>query len=41
MVKSIAEEAGVPMPSFFGYVLRYSVPYLVTTFLLVTWMFFA
>jgi Na+/H+ antiporter NhaD/arsenite permease-like protein len=40
MVKSIAEEAGVPMPSFFGYVLRYSLPFLVTTFLAVTWIFF-
>ena len=41
MVKSIAEEAGVPMPSFFGYVFRFSLPFLVTTFLLVTWLFFA
>ena len=40
MVKSIAEEAGVPMPSFFGYILRYSLPFLVTTFLVVTWLFF-
>jgi Na+/H+ antiporter NhaD/arsenite permease-like protein len=40
MVKSIAEEAGVPMPSFFGYVARYSLPVLVTTFLVVTWLFF-
>jgi Na+/H+ antiporter NhaD/arsenite permease-like protein len=40
MVKSIAEEAGVPMPSFFGYIFRYSLPCLVTTFLLVTWIFF-
>ncbi len=40
MVKSIAEEAGVPMPSFFGYILRYSLPFLVTTFLIVTWVFF-
>jgi Na+/H+ antiporter NhaD/arsenite permease-like protein len=32
MVKSIAEEDGVPMPSFFGYVLRFSLPFLVTTF---------
>ena len=40
MVKSIAEEAGVPMPSFFAYILRYSLPYLVTTFLVVTWVFF-
>ncbi len=41
MVKSIAEDAGVPMPSFFGYILRYSLPCLVTTFLVVTWAFFA
>jgi Na+/H+ antiporter NhaD/arsenite permease-like protein len=40
MVKSIAEEAGVPMPSFFGYVLWYSLPFLVTTFVAVTWIFF-
>jgi Na+/H+ antiporter NhaD/arsenite permease-like protein len=40
MVKSIAEEAGVPMPSFFGYIVRYSVPFLVTTFVVVTWLFF-
>jgi Na+/H+ antiporter NhaD/arsenite permease-like protein len=40
MVKSIAEEAGVPMPSFFGYVLRFSLPFLVTTFLAATWVFF-
>jgi Na+/H+ antiporter NhaD/arsenite permease-like protein len=40
MVKSIAEEAGVPMPSFFGYIIRYSLPMLVTTFLVTTWLFF-
>jgi Na+/H+ antiporter NhaD/arsenite permease-like protein len=40
MVKSIAEEAGVPMPSFFGYILRYSLPFLVTLFLVMTWVFF-
>jgi Na+/H+ antiporter NhaD/arsenite permease-like protein len=40
MVKSIAEEAGVPMPSFFGYILRYSLPFLVTLFALMTWLFF-
>jgi Na+/H+ antiporter NhaD/arsenite permease-like protein len=40
MVKSIAEEAGVPMPSFFGYILRYSLPFLVTVFLVMTWIFF-
>jgi Na+/H+ antiporter NhaD/arsenite permease-like protein len=40
MVKAIAEEAGVTMPSFFGYVLRWSLPILIPTFLLVTWIFF-
>jgi Na+/H+ antiporter NhaD/arsenite permease-like protein len=40
MVKSIAEEAGVPMPSFFGYMGRYSIPFLIPTFLLATWIFF-
>ncbi len=40
MVKSIAEEAGVEMPSFFGYILRYTLPCLVPIFLLVTYVFF-
>ena len=40
MVKSIAEEAGVPMPSFFGYIVRYSLPVLIPAFLLVTYLFF-
>jgi Na+/H+ antiporter NhaD/arsenite permease-like protein len=40
MVKSIAEEAGVPMPSFFGYIVRYSLPVLIPVFLFVTWVFF-
>jgi Na+/H+ antiporter NhaD/arsenite permease-like protein len=40
MVKAIAEEAGYPMPSFFGYILRYSLPVLVPIFLVVTWVFF-
>jgi Na+/H+ antiporter NhaD/arsenite permease-like protein len=40
MVKSIAEEAGVSMPSFFGYILHYSLPVLIPTFLLATWIFF-
>jgi Na+/H+ antiporter NhaD/arsenite permease-like protein len=38
MVKSIAEKAGVAMPSFFGYML-YSVGILVPLFLLVTILF--
>ncbi len=40
MVKSIAEEAGIPMPSFFGYVGRYSLPILIPVFGLITWLFF-
>ena len=40
MVKSIAEEAGVPMPSFFGYMFKYSFVYLVPTFVLATLVFF-
>jgi Na+/H+ antiporter NhaD/arsenite permease-like protein len=40
MIKSIAEEAGVPMPSFFGYMLRYSIPFLIPVFVLVTLLFF-
>jgi Na+/H+ antiporter NhaD/arsenite permease-like protein len=39
MVKSIAEEAGVRMPSFFGYML-YSVGILVPIYLAFTWLFF-
>lgn len=40
MIRSIAEEAGVTMPSFFGYILKYSLPILLPSFLLVTWLFF-
>ncbi len=40
MVRSIAEEAGVEMPSFFGYILKYSLVFLVPTFVLVTLIFF-
>ncbi len=39
MVKSIAEEAGISMPSFFGYILKFSLPILIPAFLLVTWVF--
>jgi len=41
MVKSIAEEAGIEMPSFFGYMFKYSVPVLIPLFLLVTLVFFS
>jgi Na+/H+ antiporter NhaD/arsenite permease-like protein len=40
MVKSIAEEAGVDMPSFFGYMFKYSIPFLIPIFILVTYIFF-
>jgi Na+/H+ antiporter NhaD/arsenite permease-like protein len=40
MVKSIAEEAGIPMPAFFGFMLKYSVPILIPVFVLVTLVFF-
>ncbi len=39
MVKSIAEEAGVKMPSFFGY-MAYSAGILIPVFILVTLLFF-
>ena len=41
MVKSIAEEAGIPMPSFFGYMLKYSLPILVPSFVVITLLFFS
>ena len=40
MIKSIAEEAGVNMPSFFGYIFKYSLPVLITVFIPVTLVFF-
>ena len=40
MVKSIAEEAGVNMPSFFGYMFKYSIPILVVLFIFITFIFF-
>jgi Na+/H+ antiporter NhaD/arsenite permease-like protein len=39
MVKSMAEEAGVEMPSFLGY-MKYSLLVLVPVFLVATWAFF-
>jgi Na+/H+ antiporter NhaD/arsenite permease-like protein len=41
MVRSIAEEAGTPMPSFFGYILKYSLIFLIPCFLIVTLIFFS
>lgn len=40
MTKSIAEESGVIMPSFFGYMFKYSIPILIPVFILVTFIFF-
>ena len=39
MVKSISEEQGVKMPSFFGY-MAYSMAILIPTFILITFIFF-
>jgi Na+/H+ antiporter NhaD/arsenite permease-like protein len=39
MVKSIAEEGGVKMPSFFGFML-YSLAILIPSFIIVTFIFF-
>jgi Na+/H+ antiporter NhaD/arsenite permease-like protein len=40
MVRSISEEAGTPMPSFFGYILKYALVVLIPTFVIVTFVFF-
>jgi Na+/H+ antiporter NhaD/arsenite permease-like protein len=40
MVRSIAEEAGIKMPSFFGYMVKFSLPILIPTFILVSLFFF-
>ncbi|WP_242926776.1 sodium:proton antiporter [Pontibacter vulgaris] len=35
MVKAIAESAGIKMPSFFGYIVRYSIPFLLPVLVLI------
>ena len=40
MVRSIAEEAGTTMPSFFGYIIKYTVIFLLPAFAVVTFIFF-
>ncbi len=40
MVKSIVEETGISMPSFFGYMTKYSIPILLPLFILVSLIFF-
>lgn len=39
MVKSIAEQVGIKMPSFFGYIIRFSIPILLPV-LFLTWILF-
>lgn len=41
MVKSIAEQIGIKMPSFFGYIIRFSLPFLLPTLFIVWLIFFA
>jgi len=40
MVKAICDHVGVRTPSFFGYLLRYSLPVLIPIFAAVGWLFF-
>ncbi|MGA9406422.1 MAG: sodium:proton antiporter, partial [Bacteroidota bacterium] len=40
MVKSIAEQSGVAMPSFFGYIVRFTIPVLLPTYGLIWFLFF-
>jgi Na+/H+ antiporter NhaD/arsenite permease-like protein len=39
MVKAIAEQSGIRMPSFFGYMFKYSIPMLIPAFVVVTLVF--
>jgi Na+/H+ antiporter NhaD/arsenite permease-like protein len=39
MVKAIAEQEGVEMPSFFGYMFKYSIPVLIPVLILITILF--
>jgi len=41
MVKSIAEQIGIKMPSFFGYIIRFSIPFLLPLLVIVWLVFFA
>jgi len=41
MVKSIAEQVGIKMPSFFGYIIRFSIPILLPILIVVWLIFFA
>jgi len=39
MVKAIAEQEGIRMPSFFGFMFKYSIPILIPLFILITILF--
>jgi Na+/H+ antiporter NhaD/arsenite permease-like protein len=40
MVKSIAEQVGIKMPSFFGYIIRFSIPILLPLLVIIWFIFF-
>lgn len=40
MVKSISEGAGVRMPSFFGYIVKYAIPILIPIYIIVWFVFY-
>jgi len=40
MVKSISESSGIEMPSFFGYLFKWSLPILIPLFIVVSILFF-
>ncbi|HEX8950098.1 MAG TPA: sodium:proton antiporter, partial [Dissulfurispiraceae bacterium] len=40
LIRSIAEEAGIRMPGFFGYMLKYSLVILLPVFIVITFVFF-
>jgi len=40
MVKSISEQSGIEMPSFFGFMTKYSIPILIPLFVVVSFIFF-
>ena len=40
MVKSISDSSGIEMPSFFGFLFKWSIPILIPLFIIVSWLFF-
>lgn len=40
MVKSISERAGIRMPSFFGFMVKYSIPILIPLYLIIWYIFY-